>query len=98
MGSDVDMPLTYTSWVFRPSGSRKNWCWVLSGNLTTLSSIDGQYRGPTPEICPEYIAERCTFSRISCSVSGVVNAMWQLTWGCTIFLVRKLNGVGSASP
>ena len=32
------------------------------------------------------------------SVSGVVKAMWQLTCGCTIFLVRKLNGVGSASP
>jgi hypothetical protein len=32
------------------------------------------------------------------SVSGVVKAMWQLICGWTIFLVRKLKGVGSASP
>ena len=32
------------------------------------------------------------------SVSGVVKAMWQLICGCTIFFVRKLKGVGSASP
>ena len=51
-----------------------------------------------PSICPEYMAERCTFSRMRRSVSGVVKAMWQLTCGCTIFLVRKLKGVGSASP
>src|ERR1035441_5960495 len=65
IGRLVDMPLMYTSCVFSPSGSRKNWCFVLSGNRTILSSIDGQYRGPTPEICPVYIGDRCAFSRIS---------------------------------
>jgi hypothetical protein len=58
--------------VFSPSGSRKNWCCVFSGNRTILSSIDGQYRGPIASICPVYIGDRCTFSRISRSVSGVV--------------------------
>ena len=51
-----------------------------------------------PSMRPEYMAERCTFSRMRRSVSGVVKAMWQLICGWTIFLVRKLKGVGSASP
>src|ERR1019366_4122802 len=53
IGILVDMPLTYTSWVSRPSGSRKIWCRGLSGNFTILSSMDGQYRGPTPSIWPQ---------------------------------------------
>ena len=32
------------------------------------------------------------------SVSVVVNAMWQLTCGRVMAFVRKLKGVGSASP
>ena len=51
-----------------------------------------------PWIWPEYMAERCTFSRMMRSVSGVVKAMWQLICGWTIVFVRKLKGVGSASP
>ena len=42
IGSDVDIPFTYTSCVLSPSGSRKNWCPALSGKRTILSSIDGQ--------------------------------------------------------
>ena len=33
-------------------------------------------------ICPEYMGERETFSRMMRSVSGVVKAMWQETWRC----------------
>ena len=34
-------------------GSKKSWCRSFSGNLTTsLSLIEGQYRGPTPLILP----------------------------------------------
>jgi hypothetical protein len=44
------------------------------------------------------MAERCTFSRMILSVSGVVKAMWQLICGWTIFFVLKLKGVGSRSP
>ena len=51
-----------------------------------------------PSICPVYIGDRCTFSRISRSVSGVVCAMWQLICRSGSVRVRKLNGVGSASP
>src|SRR5579871_5210376 len=61
-GMLVDIPFTYTSCVSRPSGSRKIWCLVLSGNLTTLSSIEGQYRGPTPAIWPLYKGERAMLS------------------------------------
>ena len=45
---------------------------VLSGNLTILSSIEGQYRGPTPSIWPLYSGDRAMLSlRIRC-VSSVV--------------------------
>ena len=41
-------------------------------NLTTLSSIDGQYLGPTPLMLPEYIALRFIFFFIIlCTVSFV---------------------------
>ena len=42
MGMLVDMPFAYTSLVSKPSGSRKIWCVGLFGNLTILSSMDGQ--------------------------------------------------------
>ncbi len=51
-GSEVDSPFTYSSVVSRPSGSRKTWWRGASGNRTILSSIEGQYRGPLPEISP----------------------------------------------
>src|SRR5258708_39193991 len=56
-GNDVDSPLTYISDVSSPSGSRKTWWRVASGNLTILSSTDGQYRGPRPLIAPPYSAD-----------------------------------------
>ena len=34
------------------------------GDLTTLSSIEGQYLGPISEILPEYIADLCKLSLI----------------------------------
>ena len=36
--------------------TKKIWCRTLSANFTILSSIDGQYLGPTPFILPEYMA------------------------------------------
>ena len=42
----------------------------LSGNLTILSSIDGQYRGPVLVICPLYMGERFTFSAMMRRVSA----------------------------
>ena len=38
----------YISSVSFPIGSTNAWCLGLSANLTTLSSIDGQYLGPVP--------------------------------------------------
>ena len=49
---EVESPFTYISVVSRPSGSRKIWWLLASGNLTILSSIDGQYRGPRPLMAP----------------------------------------------
>ena len=51
------------------SGSRNNWCFSLSLNLTILSSIDGQYLGPTPVISsnPPYILD---LSRLSTSLKA----------------------------
>ena len=51
-------------------------------------------------IWPVYMGERWTFSRMRRSVSGVVCAMWQhdLAQRRIFFVVRKLKGVGSASP
>ena len=52
-GKQVENPLTYISSVAIPSGSKKIWCLSLSAKRTILSSIEGQYRGPTPSISPE---------------------------------------------
>lgn len=46
-GYEVDKPEIYTSLVSNPSGSKNKWCESLSENLTTLSSIEGQYLGPS---------------------------------------------------
>ena len=45
-----------------------------SNNLTILSSIDGQYLGPIPEIFPEYIADKCVLSEM-------------ILWVCLLVLV-----------
>ena len=39
----------YSSSVSRPIGSMNSRCRSLSAKRTTLSSIEGQYRGPTPQ-------------------------------------------------
>ena len=56
-GSDVENPFRYISTVLAPSGSIKSWCLFLSENLSILSSIDGQYLGPTPLILPVNIGD-----------------------------------------
>ena len=43
-----------------------------AGKRTTLSSIDGQYRGPVPTISPQYRGERSREARMMAWVSGVV--------------------------
>jgi hypothetical protein len=53
-------------------GLQKNLVTRLIGNLTILSSIDGQYRGPTPSICPLYSGDRGIASRRMRRVSAVV--------------------------
>ena len=58
-----------------------SWCRGLSGKRTTLSSMLGQYRGPTPSICPPYRGERWMFSKITRLVSSLV----QLTWHTALF-------------
>ena len=55
------MPFGYTRSLLMPSGSIKIWWLFLSPNLKTLSSIEGQYLGPMPEMLPEYIADKCMF-------------------------------------
>jgi hypothetical protein len=54
-GREVESPFTYSSRESSPSGSRKTWCLGLSGKRTTLSSMEGQYRGPGPEITPRRV-------------------------------------------
>jgi len=44
----------------------------VNANLTILSSIDGQYRGPMPSIWPEYIGDLWRFCRMISAVFGVV--------------------------
>ena len=74
-------------WVWRPSGSRKSWCASFSANLTTLSSIDGQYRGPTPSIRPVYIGDLSRFARIMSCVRRVV---WVIQQGvCSTWNIRS---------
>ena len=51
-GKEELIPCTYISSVSLPRGSINTWCLSLSANLTTLSSIEGQYLGPVPFISP----------------------------------------------
>ena len=62
----------YSSSVFRPMGSTNSWWRSLSGKRTTLVSKEGQYRGPTPSMTPEYMGARSRFSRTIRWVSSVV--------------------------
>ena len=74
-GRPVERPWTYTSGVRRPSGSRKTWWLAFSLKRTTLSSMDGQYRGPFDAAQPPYVGVSCRFSSISRCVSAVVWVM-----------------------
>src|SRR5215218_6747724 len=57
------------------------WWLVFSANRTTLSSIEGQYRGPVDWICPEYIGARCKFALISSWIPSFVAPNQQQTCG-----------------
>src|SRR5262249_55569839 len=58
----------------------------------------GQYRGPRPQIWPEYIGARWRFARMMSWTAGVVSVEWQTTCGTVIRSVPKLNGRGGSSP
>ena len=64
----------------------------------TLSSMDGQYRGPLPMIFPPYRGERCIFSLIILCVSSLVKVIQQFWLGLSIFSQSKENGSISSSP
>ena len=71
-GNEELIPCTYISSVFSPIGSINTWCLSLSLNLTTLSSIDGQYLGPVPSIFPAYNGDLCRFALIISCVFWLV--------------------------
>ena len=71
-GKEELIPCIYISSVSNPTGSTNAWCLGLSLNLTTLSSIDGQYLGPVPSIIPAYKGDLCKFSLIILCVSALV--------------------------
>ena len=71
-GKDELIPCIYISSVSNPTGSTKIWCLSLSANLTTLSSIDGQYLGPVPEISPENNGDLFKFFLIISCVFALV--------------------------
>ncbi len=85
--------------VSSPSGSTKIWCDGLSAKRTILSSTDGQYRGPTPSILPEYIGDSCSDARMMSWVSSRVLVMWQETCcGCSARSPIKENTGAGVSP
>ena len=69
------MPFGYIRSTPIPSGSINIWWLFFDENLKTLSSMEGQYLGPIPEMFPEYMAERCVFSEIILWVSLLVLAI-----------------------
>ena len=85
MGRLVEIPFGYTKSFSRPSGSIKIWWLSFSLNLLILSSIDGQYLGPMPDICPEYMAERWVFSSIIVCVVLFVLVIKQEICGNSFF-------------
>ena len=48
----LDAPCSYITSVISPQGSTKMGWRSLPAKRTTLSSMEGQYRGPTPSIMP----------------------------------------------
>ena len=71
-GREEEKPWMYISSVPRPMGSMNSWWRSLSGKRTILVSMEGQYRGPTPWMTPEYRGLLSRFSRMMRWVSGVV--------------------------
>ena len=67
----------YSSSVSSPMGSTNSWCRSLSGKRTILVSKEGQYRGPTPSMRPEYMGARSRFSWTIRLVSSVVQVSQQ---------------------
>ena len=97
-GRLVEKPFIYIWSEFFHSGSKNNRCDGWCENLWTLSSIDGQYLGPTPVISPLYIGERCELVLItSCTLSFVLT-VWHGSFFGLKFLVKKENGTGFLSP
>ena len=75
----MEIPFGYTSSVSSPSGSTKIWCASRSAKRTTLSSTDGQYRGPVPSMTPVYMGERSRAARMIACVRSPVCVMWHGT-------------------
>ena len=64
----------------------------------TLSSTDGQYRGPRLWNTPEYIGERSSPLRMISWVSPLVKVRWQGICSWLMDGVRNENGGGGSSP
>src|ERR1017187_413178 len=91
-GKLVDIPFGYTSLVFNPSGSRNIWCESLSAKRVILSSMEGQYLGPTPSITPVNNGERSSPARIISCVSLFVCVIQQGSClGCCSGFPKKEN-------
>ena len=67
-------------------------------NLWTLSSIDGQYLGPTPLTSPENIGLLCMFSSIIFLVKDEVYVVWQGMFFGLNFSVPYEKGMDFLSP
>src|SRR3972149_98556 len=96
-GRLVANPLTYTVVVSYPSGSRKTWWRSLSANRLILSSIDGQYRGPTALILPVNMGDRSNPFRRTSWVFGLVCVRYI---GIRLFVILSVwneNGLGGLS-
>ena len=74
----VDELELHVEWQARGNAVRVEWL-SRCANRTTLSSMDGQYLGPTPSISPEYIGERCSAPRMMSWVFSEVCVIQQLT-------------------
>ena len=71
-GREEEKPWMYSSSVSRPMGSMNSRWRSLPAKRTTLSSMEGQYRGPTPSMTPENRGDRSRLARMTAWVSGVV--------------------------
>src|SRR4029077_2738624 len=97
-GREVESPLTYSSCVSSPSGSRKIWWRGASGNFTILSSTDGQYRGPRPLMAPPYSADSFRWLRMISFTGSPAPVIQQGTWRGRSALSKKENRYPSSSP